>query len=33
MRDWCVKRLDDNGNECLVRERLTRAEAEHLARD
>lgn len=33
MRDWCVKRLNDNGNECLVRERLTRAEAEHLARD
>ncbi|HTO17794.1 MAG TPA: hypothetical protein VL129_01410 [Pseudomonas sp.] len=33
MRDWCVRRLDDNGNEFLVRDGLSRAQAERLARD
>jgi hypothetical protein len=32
-RDWCVKRLDDNGNEFVLRERLTREEAQQLARE
>ncbi|MBT8768385.1 hypothetical protein [Metapseudomonas boanensis] len=30
-RCWCVKRLDDNGNEFILRDSLTRAEAERLA--
>ena len=29
--DWCVKRLDDNGNEFVVATDLNRAEAECLA--
>ncbi|MGF6693145.1 MULTISPECIES: hypothetical protein [unclassified Pseudomonas] len=29
-RSWCVKRLDDNGNEFVLRDGLTRAEAERL---
>ncbi|MEO4049271.1 hypothetical protein AAFN46_19565 [Pseudomonas sp. CAU 1711] len=32
-RDWCVKRLDDNGNQFVVRAGLSRAEAERLALD
>ncbi|WP_271412251.1 hypothetical protein [Pseudomonas sp. Q1-7] len=32
-RDWCVKRLDDNGNEFVLRAGLTREEAERLAAD
>ncbi|MWV12678.1 hypothetical protein F3I62_11295 [Pseudomonas sp. R-28-1W-6] len=31
--DWCVKRLDDNGNEFVLRAGLSREEAERLARD
>lgn len=31
--DWCVKRLDDNGNEFVLRTGLSREEAERLARD
>ena len=31
--DWCVLRLDDNGNRFLVRAGLPRAEAEALARE
>ncbi|CAD5107038.1 hypothetical protein [Zestomonas carbonaria] len=31
--DWCVLRLDDNGNQFLVRAGLDRAQAEALARD
>ncbi|WP_280290012.1 hypothetical protein [Pseudomonas sp. BN417] len=30
-RSWCVKRLDDNGNEFVLRAGLTREEAERLA--
>jgi hypothetical protein len=30
-RNWCVKRLDDNGNEFVLRTGLTREEAERLA--
>ncbi|MCY1280502.1 hypothetical protein D9M68_351780 [compost metagenome] len=30
-RNWCVKRLDDNGNEFVLRAELTREEAERLA--
>jgi hypothetical protein len=30
---WCVKRLDDNGNEFILRANLSREQAEHLARD
>ena len=30
-RNWCVKRLDDNGNEFVLRAGLSRAEAERLA--
>lgn len=30
-RNWCVKRLDDNGNEFVLRAGLTREEAERLA--
>ncbi|QLC72207.1 hypothetical protein LPB260_15565 [Pseudomonas sp. LPB0260] len=30
---WCLIRLDDNGNEFVVRRSLTRAEAEALARE
>ncbi|MCY1339757.1 hypothetical protein D9M68_363710 [compost metagenome] len=29
--DWCVLRLDDNGNQFLVRAGLSRAQAEALA--
>lgn len=29
--DWCVKRLDDNGNEFVVATELNHAEAECLA--
>ena len=29
--DWCVKRLDDNGNEFVIATDLSRAEAERLA--
>lgn len=32
-RDWCLLRLDDNGNRFVMRRQLTRAEAEALARD
>jgi hypothetical protein len=32
-RHWCLVRLDDNGNEFVVRHDLTRAEAEALARE
>ncbi|WP_439862152.1 hypothetical protein [Pseudomonas sp. MBLB4136] len=32
-RNWCLVRLDDNGNEFVVRRDLTRAEAEALARE
>lgn len=32
-RDWCLLRLDDNGNRFVMRRDLTRAEAETLARD
>lgn len=28
---WCVLRLDDNGNQFLLRDGLTRADAEALA--
>jgi len=31
--DWCVKRLDDNGNQFVLRAGLSREEAERLARD
>ena len=31
--DWCVKRLDDNGNEFVVATDLNRAEAERLAQE
>jgi hypothetical protein len=31
-RNWCLVRLDDNGNEFVVRADLTRAAAEALAR-
>ncbi|WP_372873963.1 hypothetical protein [Pseudomonas sp.] len=31
-RTWCLVRLDDNGNEFVVRADLTRAAAEALAR-
>ncbi|MNE98070.1 hypothetical protein D3C80_1965360 [compost metagenome] len=30
-RTWCVKRLDDNGNEFVVQAGLTREQAERLA--
>ncbi|MBM7062295.1 hypothetical protein JQX08_16410 [Pseudomonas sp. UL073] len=30
---WCVLRLDDNGNQFLVRDGLSRQVAEALARD
>jgi hypothetical protein len=30
-RNWCVKRLDDNGNAFVLRAGLTREEAERLA--
>ncbi|MBS7660755.1 hypothetical protein I0D00_02170 [Pseudomonas lalucatii] len=30
---WCLMRLDDNGNEFVVREGLSRAAAEALARE
>ena len=30
-RTWCVKRLDDNGNEFVLRAGLSRAQAERLA--
>ncbi|WP_178119599.1 hypothetical protein [Pseudomonas sp. SCB32] len=32
-RDWCLVRLDDNGNRFVMRRQLSRAEAEALARD
>lgn len=32
-RRWCLLRLDDNGNEFVVRTGLTRAAAEALARE
>ncbi|MCY1542563.1 hypothetical protein D9M68_783180 [compost metagenome] len=32
-RSWCLVRLDDNGNEFVVRGDLTRAAAEALARE
>ncbi|MNP58922.1 hypothetical protein D3C76_1538810 [compost metagenome] len=32
-RDWCLLRLDDNGNQFVMRRGLTREEAEALARD
>ncbi|MNO66928.1 hypothetical protein D3C76_577280 [compost metagenome] len=32
-RDWCLLRLDDNGNEFVMRRNLNRAEAEALARE
>lgn len=28
---WCVKRLDDNGNEFVLRANLSREQAERLA--
>ncbi|MDX1368133.1 hypothetical protein [Pseudomonas sp.] len=31
-RNWCLVRLDDNGNQFVVRTGLTRAAAEALAR-
>jgi hypothetical protein len=31
-RNWCLVRLDDNGNQYVVRTGLTRAAAEALAR-
>lgn len=31
-RNWCLERLDDNGNEFIVRADLTRAAAETLVR-
>ncbi|MFG5863402.1 hypothetical protein [Metapseudomonas sp. CR1201] len=30
VQEWCVKRLDDNGNVFVLRDRLTRDEAERL---
>jgi hypothetical protein len=30
---WCVKRLDDNGNEIVLQANLSREQAERLARD
>ena len=30
---WCLLRLDDNGNEFVVRDNLTRAAAEALQRE
>ncbi|WP_373388359.1 hypothetical protein [Pseudomonas alcaligenes] len=30
-RDWCVMRLDDNGNQFVVRAELDRRQAERLA--
>jgi hypothetical protein len=30
VHEWCVKRLDDNGNVFVLRDRLTRDEAERL---
>lgn len=33
LRHWCLVRLDDNGNEFVVRTGLTRAAAEALARE
>ncbi|MDF3934622.1 hypothetical protein [Pseudomonas citronellolis] len=32
-RNWCLWRLDDNGNRFVVRRELSREEAEALARD
>ncbi len=32
-RRWCLVRLDDNGNEFVVQDNLTRAAAETLARE
>lgn len=32
-RDWCLLRLDDNGNRFVMRRGLTQEEAEALARD
>ena len=32
-RDWCVMRLDDNGNQFVVRAELDRRQAERLAAD
>ena len=32
-RDWCLLRLDDNGNRFVMRRQLTRAEPEALVRD
>ncbi|MFZ5961226.1 hypothetical protein ACOXVJ_27330 [Pseudomonas knackmussii] len=31
--NWCLVRLDDNGNRFVMRRGLTREEAEALARD